>query len=224
MKGSPKSQIRNPICETGYHVSGTRETTMTAQAILTESAHTGITYETYFELPLTKQRYEIIDGEMIMAPAPEIGHQISVGKLHVPLHVVSETQHLGYIILAPADVLISRSPLRTRQPDLMFLDIRRQEVQALGDMNHLKILEVAPDLVIEVLSGSDVRGALNDKLADYAAIGVKEVWLVSREASTVEVLWLQEIGYERSGLYGLGDTIQSNLYSEFNLPVATIFE
>lgn len=78
--------------------------------------------------------------------------------------------------------------------------------------------------MIEVLPGSDVRGALNDKLADYAAIGVKEVWLVSWEASTVEVLWLREIGYERSGLYGLGDTIQSNLYTEFHLPVAKIFE
>jgi Uma2 family endonuclease len=201
-----------------------REMTMTAQATLTKPVQTEITYEAFFQLPSIMQRYEIIDGEMIMTPAPEIGHQIAVGNLYHGVRPNIDVKGLGSIILAPADVLISRTPLRTRQPDLMFLDIRRPEVQALGNMNNLKIVEVAPDLVIEVLSGSDVRGALDDKLADYASIGVKEVWLVSREAATVEVLWLRESNYERTGLFGMGDTIVSNLYSEFNLPVAKIFE
>jgi Uma2 family endonuclease len=54
----------------------------------------------------------------------------------------------------------------------------------------------APQLVVEVLSPSNTRREREEKLGDYAALGVPEVWVVSPEARTVEILYLEN-GYLR---------------------------
>jgi Uma2 family endonuclease len=50
----------------------------------------------------------------------------------------------------------------------------------------------APQLVIEVLSPSETRREIRETLRDYESIGVDEVCLVSPEARTVEILYLEE--------------------------------
>jgi Uma2 family endonuclease len=50
----------------------------------------------------------------------------------------------------------------------------------------------APQLVIEVLSPSETRKEITEKLRDYESIRVDEVWLVSPEAATIEILYLQD--------------------------------
>jgi Uma2 family endonuclease len=50
----------------------------------------------------------------------------------------------------------------------------------------------APELVVEVLSPADTRSERAEKLRDYESLGVPEVWVVSPEAQTVEVLLLQD--------------------------------
>jgi Uma2 family endonuclease len=62
----------------------------------------------------------------------------------------------------------------------------------------------APQLVIEVLSPSETRKEVVEKLRDYESIGVEEVWLVSPEARTVEVLGLQNGRLERLSLLAVG--------------------
>lgn len=59
-------------------------------------------------------------------------------------------------------------------------------------------------LVIEVLSPSETRKEIREKLRDYESNGVDEVWLVSPEARTVEVLRLQNSRLERLGLFADG--------------------
>jgi Uma2 family endonuclease len=50
----------------------------------------------------------------------------------------------------------------------------------------------APELVVEVLSPANTRAERAAKLKDYEILGVPEVWVVSLEAQTVEVLLLQD--------------------------------
>jgi len=50
----------------------------------------------------------------------------------------------------------------------------------------------APQLAVEVLSPSETRRMTEEKLRDYESIGVEEVWLISPEAATVEVLLFQD--------------------------------
>ena len=103
------------------------------------------------------------------------------------------------VFIAPLDIVIRRDPLRTRQPDLMFISNARRYI--IGR----QVIEGGPDLVIEILSPSNTRRELEAKLQDYQSIGVREAWIVSPQGQTVEVLQLSPESIERSGLYGLGD-------------------
>ncbi|MGQ9736805.1 MAG: Uma2 family endonuclease [Armatimonadota bacterium] len=67
--------------------------------------------------------------------------------------------------------------------------------------------DVVPDLVVEVLSPSETQSAVDAKIEDYRQVGVRELWLVSPEAETGEVLKLSSEGAERVGLYGRGDVV-----------------
>lgn len=83
--------------------------------------------------------------------------------------------------------------------------------------------EVLPDLVVEVLSPSERRQSVEEGIEDYRRIGVREFWLVSPEAETIEALRLGENGIERIGLYGRGDTVRSELLPELQIDTDRLF-
>jgi Uma2 family endonuclease len=176
-----------------------------------------LTYEKYLALPEMKRRYSIIDGELLMAAAPTPDHQTVVQETFVKLDAFVRAQRLGRVFLAPLDVVIQRDPLRTRQPDLLFISNARRYI--IG----LQVIEGGPDLVIEVLSPANTRRELEEKLLDYQAIGVREAWIIGPQGRTVEVLKLASERIERLGLYGLGDVIVSQTLPEFHLTVNEIF-
>lgn len=86
-----------------------------------------------------------------------------------------------------------------------------------------QVIEGSPDLVVEILSPTNPRRELVEKLHDYQRIGGREAWVVSPEARIVEVLQPSSERIERSGLYGLGDAIVSQVLPEFRLTVDDIF-
>ncbi len=192
-----------------------------------EAAKTGcpLTFEEYLCTPLTRNRYEILDGVVYMSPAPTSYHQILIFRLCKIFDAHVTSQRLGFIIPSPVDVVIAQSPrTRTRQPDLLYLSRARSGLRRLSDLQAMPQITVAPDLVIEMLSPDEPRRALPEKLADYAAIGVPEVWPVSSEGQTVEVLKLENGQYVRAGLYGAGDVIVSLVLPDLNLSVNAIFD
>jgi Uma2 family endonuclease len=177
-----------------------------------------LTYKEYLALPELNRRYDIIDGELIVSPAPTPLHQRVSLNLTLKLGPFVLDHQLGEVFYAPVDILIQRDPLRTRQPDLLFIRVERVDI--IGE----DLIEGAPDLVIEILSPSNTRAEVGEKLRDYAAIGVNECWLVSPEARTVEILRLQDQEWVRQGIYGPGDVITSSLLSGFWLAVNEIFD
>ena len=80
-----------------------------------------LTYEDYLALPETMQRYEIIDGELIRAPAPLLGYQWWSDEICAPMKAYVAEHRLGLVVSAPVNVMISRNPLRTRQPDILYI-------------------------------------------------------------------------------------------------------
>lgn len=177
-----------------------------------------LTYETFLQLPETKCRYEIIDGELLyMAPSPTPEHQRIARQLFLQLATFVQDHRLGELFFAPLDVLIARNPLRTRQPDLLFVSTQRQGI--IGPQH----IESGPELIVEILSPANTRADMANKLRDYGSIGVQECWLVSPEAQTVEILHRVNHHFERSGLYGVGDVIASAVFPRLRLPVETIW-
>ena len=189
----------------------------------TEATKKKISFEDYLLMPEINHPYEIIDGEFMPSPAPIPVHQRIVANTFVPLSNYVEAKDLGIVLFAPVDIILQRHPLRTRQPDVLFIHRDKLSGTGFDAIEELQILEIAPDLVVEVLSSSDTEKVLSGKLADYQRIGVKECWLISREARSVEILQLTKEQFRSLGHFGLGETIRSQVLPDFRLSVDTIF-
>jgi Uma2 family endonuclease len=182
-----------------------------------------ISYDEYLAMPETNQPCEVIDGEMIMSPAPTTEHQWIIGNILDALRAFVKKRKLGVVLVSPVDVIIRRAPLRTRQPDILYLSAERSGIKGRAELRALPVLEIAPDLAVEVLSPSDTRRAITGKLRDYQIIGVRECWLVSPEAETVEVLRLSSAAATTVKIFGLNDTLRSEVLPTFKLKLKDIF-
>jgi Uma2 family endonuclease len=182
-----------------------------------------LTYEAYLALPEMKQRYEIVDGVLIMPPAPTPAHQWFSKRIFSRLDNFVEERYLGVVLFAPVDLLIQREPLRTRQPDILYLSAERTGIRGLAELQGLQFLEVPPDLVVEVLSPSNTRRDIEGKLEDYQRIGVKECWLVSPEAETTEVVSLSVEGAKAVDIFGVNDSLRSPVLGDFTLNLREVF-
>ena len=182
-----------------------------------------LTYEAWLALPETKQRYEIVDGVLIMPPAPTPDHQWIMSEIFLRLRNFVDDKGLGVVLPAPVDLLIQRQPLRTRQPDILYLSGERTGIRGRAQLKGLQFLEIPPDLVAEVLSPSNTRRDIESKLEDYRQIGVKECWLISPEAETIEVLRLSAGEAVTEAIFGVDDTLRSEVLGDFILRPRDIF-
>ncbi|MGH9800194.1 MAG: Uma2 family endonuclease [Blastocatellia bacterium] len=181
-----------------------------------------ISYEEYLQMPEINLRYEIIDGEMIMPSSPTFDHQWIIHNILDALRPFVKKKKLGAVVAAPLDILIRRMPLRTRQPDILYISFKRGG-KTISELRQLQLVEIAPDLAIEILSPSDRRSVLKEKLEDYVSIGVLECWLVSPQAETIEILKLSSEGATTLNLYGSTETLRSEVLPDFKMKVADVF-
>ncbi len=182
-----------------------------------------LTFEEWQALPETNQRCEVVDGVLVMPPSPFDDHQWITGELFVPLREFVNRTGSGVVLLAPRDVLIRRDPLRVRQPDILFLSAQRSGIRSPADLVEQSHLDATPDLVVEVLSPSNTRREMEDRLGDYRSIGVPECWLASFSTRTVEVVRLAGDGAITVATYGMGDTLRSEMLPEFALNIDDVF-
>jgi Uma2 family endonuclease len=175
-----------------------------------------MSYEDFLKLPETKKRYEIIDGQLVFTMPPSPQHQVVSRNLFRLLDHFVVGHALGEVLYAPLDVVIHQDPMRTRQPDLLFVSHQRRSI--IGK----HAIEGGPDLVVEILSASVTRLDVEDRLEEYGSIQVQECWLVSPEAWTVEVLQRTPQRFERAGLFGLGDAIISTVLPDFRLRLGKV--
>ena len=173
------------------------------------------TYEDYQHTPEDK-RYELLDGELIMVPAPNLGHQRIGIRLGALLHGFAQERGLGEVFHAPCDVVLSNTDVV--QPDLLFVSNERAHLLLGGDS-----VRGAPDLVVEILSPSTAGQDRTLKRALYVKHGVKEYWLVDPDARTVTVLRLGEDAFEVEAIYGEGQTMTSPTLTGFSVDLNEIF-
>ncbi|MDQ3045025.1 MAG: Uma2 family endonuclease [Chloroflexota bacterium] len=113
-------------------------------------------------MPDDGQRYELIEGEIVVSPSPGRSHQKVVGRLHVRLQTFVEADQLGEVLLAPFDVKLAENTIV--QPDILFVSSSRSE--ALTEQRMVG----APDLVVEVMSPSTRVRDEGVKMAVYGAL------------------------------------------------------
>ena len=175
-----------------------------------------MTYQEYLDSPVTFERVDVVDGELIWAPKPDILHQLVLGDFSMVVHDFVDERKLGEVFYAPLDVIVSEDPLRVRQPDLMFISNENSGI--LGPCVH-----GGPDWIAEILRKDDNRRYIEGKLSDYAEIGVRECWIASIEACTVEVLQLEGRRWKRLCIKGIGESVESLVLAGFRVSVADVF-
>ena len=180
----------------------------------TQRSGTLVTYEDYCNLP-DDERYEIIDGELIMVAAPRRVHQASSRNIGTPLDTYVKANRLGEMYYAPTDVILS--DINVVQPDILFVSNARAHI--LADEG----IRGAPDLVVEILSPSTARLDKVRKRELYARFRVPEYWQADVDDLNVLVLSLAGDDYETVGVYGLGETLVSPLLPGFTLDIDDIF-
>ncbi len=174
-----------------------------------------LTYEDYAKTP-EGERWELIDGELIMPPSPKEAHQSVQGNLGAPMFVYARTNNLGRVYFSPFDVVLSSTD--TVQPDLLF--VSRERLNIITDDN----VQGAPDLVVEIRSPSTARQDWTVKRELYARHGVKEYWLVDPEAATIAVLLLDGGELVIAGVYGERDTLTSAVLEGFAISLGEVFQ
>ena len=174
------------------------------------------TYEDYKNLPESEtQRYELLEGELVMVPAPSFEHQSISIHLEVRLYEFVRRRDLGIVLDAPLDVVLSEE--NVVQPDILFISKARRKII------HKEEIRGAPDLVVEILSPYTAGRDRTLKKKLYARYGVKEYWLVDPEEKTIEVLKLGQRGFERFAVYKRPDTLQSPLLAGLQIPLREVF-
>ena len=182
--------------------------------MVAQKPRTKLTYEDYKNTP-EDERYELIDGELIMAAAPKEAHQRVDMRLGWRLGSHVETNELGFVYSAPFDVYLSETDVV--QPDLLFISKERAHI--ITDAN----VQGAPDLVIEILSPSTASLDWTRKRELYAKYGVREFWIVAPDARLVWLMLLRGDDYDIAGIYGGDQTATSTVVEGFSVNLNDIF-
>ena len=129
--------------------------------------------------------YEIIGGEKIMAPAPNLTHSNIIGRLYLFIGNYLMANKSGYVYSDNVDVHFSDGTLF--KPDLCVVLKSNEKILA-GQQN----IFGAPDMVVEVLSKSTKKRDVTIKKDTYEAQGVREYWIVDPWAKSISVYLLRD--------------------------------
>jgi Uma2 family endonuclease len=129
-------------------------------------------------LPDDGNRHELIDGELLVTPAPSWRHQDAVMALYQRLVPLLRQHRAGHVVVAPADIPLDSQTLV--QPDLFVVPlIDGRKPQDWAEAGSLL-------LVVEILSPSSARADRIVKLRRYQRANVPEYWIVDLDGRVIE--------------------------------------
>ncbi len=164
-----------------------------------------------WDAPDNGKRYEVIEGEWFMAPAPSWWHQNAVSALIVIIGSWVRPRNLGRVVPAPTGVVLDDE--NGVEPDLVY--ISRDRMHIISERG----VEGAPDMVTEVLSPGTAARDRGLKMRRYAAAGVAHYWIVDPANRTLEAYRLGATGYEQEGVYGPGSIFSPTLFPGLEIPI-----
>jgi len=144
------------------------------------------------KMPDDGHRYELLDGALLVTPAPSYAHQTVVSRLWRILEEARPPELR--VIIAPFDVVLADDTVL--QPDVLVA--RRRDLTA-------RALPAAPVLAVEVLSPSTRRIDQLLKPSSYAAAGVAHYWVVDPLEPSVLVYELGPNGFYHEAISVQGD-------------------
>ncbi|GAB4415821.1 MAG: Uma2 family endonuclease [Thermodesulfovibrionales bacterium] len=153
------------------------------------------TYEDINSLP--EGNYEIIDGERKdTAPTMfEHGEFESAFSELLRRHLKDK----GYVAVGEVGIVIKKSPFRLRAADVVYISKERSPEKPKG------MLEIPPDLIVEIISEDNTANYINDKIKDYLSIGARRIVLIDPFTETITVY---QHGRKEAGFYSFDDEFE----------------
>ncbi|WP_416670351.1 Uma2 family endonuclease [Egbenema bharatensis] len=169
--------------------------------------------------PENGNRYEIIEGELLVTRAPDWRHQKASTRISTALDTWSLSTGLGEAVQAPGLVFTAADNVI---PDVVWVS-RERLAALLDEAGHLT---GAPELVVEVLSpGSEnERRDRELKLKLYSERGVQEYWIIDWQRQQVEVYRRSQALLRLVNTLFSPDRLLSPLLPGFSYPVSQLFQ
>ncbi len=132
--------------------------------------------------PIDGSKQELVRGEIITMAPPGFRHGRCQIKVGVKLELYAESTKRGRVTVE-SGVITEKGPDSVRGPDIAYWSFERLP----ADQEPIVYANVAPDLVVEVLSPNDRERNWTQKVREYFASGVSMVWVVDPESRTVSI-------------------------------------
>ena len=176
------------------------------------SSKTLLTVEQFAQLPDEEgKRFELVEGELIEVSSAALPHNIVKDRVIRLLGAFAETSGMGRTA-SETDVRIGQGSVRC--PDVSYWSAARWSQIVLAEVP----VPIPPDLAVEVISPNDRTGDISEKVKQYLASGVGEVWLIYPEEQLVLVRC--DAGTRAAAS---GQTLETPLLPGFSLAVADLF-
>ena len=164
-----------------------------------------------WDAPEDTNRYEVIDGDLYVSPAPSWLHQCGLGVLFFYLMQYIHLRRLGELVQAPVGVVLDDET--GVQPDLVY--VSRERAGIITERG----IEGAPDLVVEAVSPSTEARDRGLKMRRYAAAGIPHCWLLVPREKALEAYRMGEHGYERTSVCGPSSVFRPELFPGLEIPI-----
>jgi Uma2 family endonuclease len=175
-----------------------------------------VSYADLQRRPDDGRQYELYDGEVRLVPSPTNRHQVVLKNL-VAMLMAYEREHGGRMLFAPSDVVFTQ--YNVVQPDaLYFVEARRHLVR------FDRPTDVAPDLVVEVVSSGTSAHDRSLKRAVYARFGVREYWILDPLDETIEIFVLDGADYRLAQIAGKGDVAAAPTVAGLSVDPVRVFD
>lgn len=182
----------------------------------TKALPTPFTYDDYIALPDDAKRYEIIEGEVSMTPAPSPRHQEIQLRLSSALFFHVNKHSLGTVLTSPIDLVLSM--VDVVQPDVLFVARERSHIIA------KKNLVGIPNLIVEILSPSSTTRDQKEKLNLYQRYGLPEYWIVNPDSQIIEVYLAAANRLEKVETLKTGEELHARQIPGLVLELTEIFK
>lgn len=158
---------------------------------------------------------ELIDGRIVPMSPTGGRHGLIELNLGAALQRFVRQQNLGWVLTGEVGIYTRRHPDRIRGADIVLLSRERWPHGPPAGF-----LEGAPDVVVEIISPNDRWQDVRQKLAEYFALGVLQVWIVEPDNRIVAVFRSSTALHQ----YGEHDTLRGEGWLQgFTLEVADLF-
>ncbi len=169
-----------------------------------------LTYNYTFEEYLTcddgtDNRYELVDGELVMVPLPTGDHSDVIDLLSQAFNVEISRQKQPWRVKRDVGVYVGVNPQtgkdRSRTPDLTVLT-ESQWAAIKANKTGAAVSRTPPLLVVETVSPGSKKTEYKAKEQEYKTICVSEYSIVDLQQSKISVLFLVNGEYQTTEFTG----------------------